>query len=148
MENEFAIRKMCSKDIDKVLEVEKCSFTIPWSKAMFRQELQNTSRLYLVAEISNAIVAYAGLWIIIDEGHIMNIAVDPSYRGLKIGKGLMQEILDIARKKQLKGLTLEVRAGNTQAISLYKSFGFEVEGRRKAYYSDNQEDALIMWRHF
>jgi ribosomal-protein-alanine N-acetyltransferase len=138
---------MDSQDIFSVLEVEKRSFTIPWSEEMFRIELQNPNCLYFVAEISNVIVGYVGLWIIVDEGHISSIAVDPSYRRLKIGRALMQNIFDIAQKKQLKGLTLEVRASNIGAIELYKSFGFKTEGRRKAYYSDNQEDALIMWHH-
>jgi ribosomal-protein-alanine N-acetyltransferase len=138
---------MDSQDIFSVLEVEKRSFTTPWSEEMFRIELQNPNCLYFVAEISNVIVGYVGLWIIVDEGHISSIAVDPSYRRLKIGRALMQNIFDIAQKKQLKGLTLEVRASNIGAIELYKSFGFKTEGRRKAYYSDNQEDALIMWHH-
>ncbi|NLK67928.1 MAG: ribosomal protein S18-alanine N-acetyltransferase [Clostridiaceae bacterium] len=147
MENKIIIRSMDSQDIFSVLEVEKRSFTIPWSEEMFRIELQNPNCLYFVAEISNVIVGYVGLWIIVDEGHISSIAVDPSYRRLKIGRALMQNIFDIAQKKQLKGLTLEVRASNIGAIELYKSFGFKTEGRRKAYYSDNQEDALIMWHH-
>lgn len=147
MENKIIIRSMDSQDIFSVLEVEKRSFTIPWSEEMFRIELQNPNCLYFVAEISNVIVGYVGLWIIVDEGHISSIAVDPSYRRLKIGRALMQNIFDIAQKKQLKGLTLEVRASNIGAIELYKSFGFKTEGRREAYYSDNQEDALIMWHH-
>lgn len=147
MENKIIIRSMDSQDIFSVLEVEKRSFTIPWSEEMFRIELQNPNCLYFVAEISNVIVGYVGLWIIVDEGHISSIAVAPSYRRLKIGRALMQNIFDIAQKKQLKGLTLEVRASNIGAIELYKSFGFKTEGRRKAYYSDNQEDALIMWHH-
>lgn len=147
MENKIIIRSMDSQDIFSVSEVEKRSFTIPWSEEMFRIELQNPNCLYFVAEISNVIVGYVGLWIIVDEGHISSIAVDPSYRRLKIGRALMQNIFDIAQKKQLKGLTLEVRASNIGAIELYKSFGFKTEGRRKAYYSDNQEDALIMWHH-
>lgn len=147
MENKIIIRSMDSQDIFSVLEVEKRSFTIPWSEEMFRIELQNPNCLYFVAEISNVIVGYVGLWIIVDEGHISSIAVDPSYRRLKLGRALMQNIFDIAQKKQLKGLTLEVRASNIGAIELYKSFGFKTEGRRKAYYSDNQEDALIMWHH-
>ena len=114
-------------------------------REMFRIELQNPI-VYTLAEISNVIVGYVGLWIIVDEGHISSITVDPSQK-VENWKALMQNIFDIAQKKQLKGLTLEVRASNIGAIELYKSFGFKTEGRRKAYYSDNQEDALIMWHH-
>lgn len=132
-------------DIDGVAAVERRSFSVPWSEKMFLEELENPNTVYYVAEISNTIVAYFGMWIIAGEAHITNIAVDPSYRRHRIGSGLMRIIMEIAREKKLTGITLEVREGNAPAITLYKQFGFRVEGRRKAYYSDNQEDALIMW---
>lgn len=147
MEHEIVIRQMRYEDIDSVLVVEKKSFTSPWSKLMFFDELQNPRAHYIVAEISNVIVAYAGLWIIMDEGHITNIAVDPSYRRKKIGTRLMEKIIEIARKSRLRGLTLEVRVSNTAAISMYKNFGFRIEGLRKNYYSDTHEDAFIMWNY-
>ncbi|NLX76192.1 MAG: ribosomal protein S18-alanine N-acetyltransferase [Clostridiaceae bacterium] len=145
MESEIVIRKMKCEDLDRVMEVEKKSFTSPWSKLMFFDELQNPRAHYFVAEISGNIVAYAGLSTIIDEGHITNIAVHPLYRRMKIGSKLMETIIEMARKSKLRGLTLEVRVGNTAAISMYKRFGFKIEGLRKNYYSDNQEDAFIMW---
>lgn len=145
MDNKFLIRKMNDKDIEDALKVENRSFSIPWSRQMFIDELKNPCAIYFVAEISEIIVAYVGMWIIMDEGHITNIAVDPLYRRSKVGSGLMKKIIETATEKQIRGLTLEVRANNTAAISMYKSFGFKVEGRRKAYYSDNGEDALIMW---
>lgn len=138
-------RKMKIEDIDGIVAVENRSFTVPWSKKMFLDELANPLTTYYVAVQDEVIVAYAGLWIIGDEAHITNIAVDPCYRGCRIASGLMDMILALAAEKRLRGITLEVRAGNIAAISLYKKFGFEVEGRRKGYYSDNQEDALIMW---
>lgn len=138
-------RKMKIEDIDGIVAVENRSFTVPWSKKMFLDELANPLTTYYVAVQDEVIVAYAGLWIIGDEAHITNIAVDPCYRGCRIASGLMDIILALAAEKRLCGITLEVRAGNIAAISLYKKFGFEVEGRRKGYYSDNQEDALIMW---
>lgn len=147
MNNQYVIRQMRCEDIDGVLAVEQKSFTTPWSKLMFLDELQNPRSHYFVAEMSDIIVAYAGLWVIIDEGHITNIAVDPSYRRMKIGTRLMEKIFEMAHNNRLRGLTLEVRASNTEAISLYKRFGFRIEGIRKNYYSDNQEDALIMWSY-
>ena len=90
-------------------------------------------------------MAYAGLWTIMDEGHITNIAVDPSYRRMGIGSRLMESVIEIAQRSKLRGLTLEVRVSNTEAISMYKRFGFKIEGLRKNYYSDTHEDAFIMW---
>lgn len=143
--NDIIYRKMETGDIDGVVAVEKRSFSIPWSEKMFLEELDNPNTVYYVAEINKTIVAYCGMWIISGEAHITNIAVDPLYRGYRIGSGLMWKIMEVAREKKLTGITLEVREGNTPAISMYKQFGFRVEGRRKGYYSDNQEDALIMW---
>ncbi len=139
------IRKMMPEDIDGISLVENRSFTIPWSRQMFVDELHNPLALYLVAICNETVVAYAGLWIITDEGHITNIAVDPSWRRQGIASELMHKILEIAEELGLTALTLEVRAGNQPAISLYQGFGFTIQGRRKAYYSDNHEDALIMW---
>jgi len=148
MESELVIRQMQYEDIDMVLDIEKKSFTSPWSRLMFFDELQNPRAHYIVAEMSGIIVAYAGLWVIMDEGHITNIAVDPSYRMLKIGSRLMEEIFELARKNRLRGLTLEVRESNAAAISMYKNFGFKIEGLRKNYYSDTHENAFIMWHYF
>ncbi|NLM11580.1 MAG: ribosomal protein S18-alanine N-acetyltransferase [Clostridiaceae bacterium] len=145
MESEIVIRQMRCEDLDSVLEVEKKSFTNPWSRLMFFDELQNPRAHYLVAEVSGIIVAYAGLWTIMDEGHITNIAVDPSYRRMGIGSRLMESVIEIAQRSKLRGLTLEVRVSNTEAISMYKRFGFKIEGLRKNYYSDTHEDAFIMW---
>ncbi len=144
-QNDVIYRRMKTDDIDSVVAVEKRSFSVPWSEKMFLEELDNPNTVYYVAEINKNIVAYCGMWIITGEAHITNIAVDPLYRGRRIGSGLMRRIMEVAREKILTGITLEVREGNTSAISMYKRFGFRVEGRRKGYYSDNQEDALIMW---
>ena len=109
---------------------------------MFFDELQNPRAHYFVAEISGNIVAYAGLSTIIDEGHITNIAVHPLYRRMKIGSKLMETIIEMARKSKLRGLTLEVRVGNTAAISMYKRFGFKLEVLIKNYNIDNQVDSF------
>lgn len=141
----IVVREMREEDVEGVLLVENRSFTIPWSRRMFLDELNNPLVLYFVATYDATVVGYAGIWIIADEGHITNIAVDPSWRRQQIATELIQKITNIADGNKLRGLTLEVRAGNTPAISLYKGFGFRVEGRRKAYYRDTQEDALVMW---
>jgi len=148
MENELTIRRMKHDDLDSVLNVEKKSFITPWSKLMFLDELENIRALYFVAEVSGIIVGYAGFWIIMDEGHITNIAVDPSFRRMKIGSRLLEKIIETARENEVRALTLEVRKSNAAAISMYEKFGFKVEGIRKNYYSDTHEDAYIMWRYF
>jgi len=148
MENELTIRRMKHDDLDSVLNVEKKSFITPWSKLMFLDELENIRARYFVAEVSGIIVGYAGFWIIMDEGHITNIAVDPSFRRMKIGSRLLEKIIETARENEVRALTLEVRKSNAAAISMYEKFGFKVEGIRKNYYSDTHEDAYIMWRYF
>ena len=146
-DNEIVIRKMQEEDIEGILIVEDRSFTIPWSKEMFFDEVDNPCAVYYVALSGENIVAYAGVWFILDEAHITNIAVDPDYRNRKIATSLLSKIIEASKEKEIKSLTLEVRDGNISAISLYKQFGFNVEGRRRGYYSDTQDDALIMWCH-
>ena len=146
MDNNIVIRKMGMEDLDGVHAVECRSFSIPWSRQAFMDELGNSCAVYFVAELHGRVIAYAGVWIILDEAHITNVAVDPDFRGRHIAKGLMIKILETANENYLTGITLEVRESNSVAICLYKQFGFQVEGRRKAYYSDNGEDALVMWR--
>jgi ribosomal-protein-alanine N-acetyltransferase len=146
-EHAIEIRQMKPEDIDGIALVEAHSFTIPWSRQMFVDELNNPLALYYVATCGDKVIAYAGLWIIAGEGHITNIAVEPFWRRQNIAARMMHKILEAAEEYELSGLTLEVRAGNQPAISLYQKFGFRTEGRRKGYYSDDQEDALIMWFH-
>lgn len=141
------VREMHEKDIDGVLRIEKLSFATPWSREAFVIEM-TTNKLakYIVAEKDGSIVGYAGLWFIIDEGHITNIAVDPQYRGQGIGALLVEELINISEKKGITNLTLEVRVSNTAAKSLYKKYGFQDCGIRPGYYADTKEDAIIMWR--
>lgn len=141
----IVIEKMKSDDIANVVEVENNSFDIPWSKESFENELKNKLAMYLVAKVEDKAVGYVGVWKIFDEGHITNVAVHPDYRGQGIGKSLISELLYLCEKEGINSLTLEVRKSNIVAQSLYKSFGFVEEGIRKGYYSDNNEDAIIMW---
>lgn len=143
--NSIIIREMQPGDIEGILKVEERSFTIPWTHNMFMEEVNNPRAVYYVALSGDVIVAYAGVWFILDEAHITNIAVDPGYRQRKIATDLLNKIFEASRARNIKGLTLEVRESNDSAILLYRKFGFTVKGRRKGYYSDTNEDALIMW---
>ncbi|MCX7773318.1 MAG: ribosomal protein S18-alanine N-acetyltransferase [Clostridia bacterium] len=145
MSADYMLRPMCREDLDGMLDVEHRSFSIPWTKGMFEDELFNPNAYYLVLKADGRIVGYGGLWKILDEGHITNVAVHPDYRRHGFGKALIQGLIDFANTNGLVALTLEVRVSNAPAIALYESFGFRSQGKRKRYYPDNHEDALIMW---
>ncbi|MFC4620583.1 ribosomal protein S18-alanine N-acetyltransferase [Camelliibacillus cellulosilyticus] len=140
------IRVMGLDDIDQLLEVEYASFAHPWKREAFENELTtNRFATYFVAEIDGKIVGYCGVWVVLDEAHITNIAVLPDYRGLKIGETLLRKVMLFAQLKRAKTMTLEVRVSNHIAQGLYRKFGFQNGGIRKRYYTDNYEDALVMW---
>lgn len=140
------IVKMEPKHIDGVMVVEHLSFTVPWSRESFTQELMtNGFAHYIVALENDVVLGYAGMWKIQDEGHITNVAVHPEFRGTHIGRQLMEKLIKLARELGVTAMTLEVRKSNYIALNLYKSLGFVEAGIRKGYYSDNREDAVIMW---
>jgi [ribosomal protein S18]-alanine N-acetyltransferase len=140
------IDDMTLDDIDAVQEVERSSFPVPWPANAFRHELtQNRNARYVVARSDNDIVGYAGLWLMVDEAHITTFAVHPDHRRRKIGERLLQRLFEIAVVMSAEWLTLEVRASNLAAQKLYEKYGFRRAGVRRRYYSDNNEDALIMW---
>ena len=145
MENNLIIRYMAKNDIDSVYKIEEDCFADPWSKDSIRKELKNDLARYLVAELNGYVVGYVGIWIVVDEGHITNVAVHSKYRGMKIGDKLIKEIVELCKKNKLVAMTLEVRVSNIIAQNLYKKYGFKMSGIRKEYYSDNKEDAIIMW---
>jgi len=132
--------------IDGVLVVDSLSFNIPWSKQSFLEEVHNELAKYVVAINDKMVVGYAGVWIIAGEGQITNVAVHPGFRGTGIAGRMLEAIIDICKAAKVTGITLEVRKSNTSAINLYKKYGFKEEGIRKKFYSDNNEDALIMWK--
>ena len=110
-------------------------------------ELQdNKMARYLVAKINHKAVAYGGMWFVLDECHITNIAVHPDYRGRKIGERIVQALIELAQKENMNKMTLEVRVSNEPARNLYKKQGFTDCGIRKGYYSDTGEDGVIMWK--
>ena len=139
-------RPMSEDDIDAVYEIESLCFSSPWSKSSFKDEIaSNICARYLVAVLNDKIVGYGGMWLIINEAHITNIAVHPLSRRKKIGSGLLKAMMHLANDELgIKKMTLEVRKSNHSAQSLYRRFGFLVAGERKKYY-DNNEDATIMW---
>lgn len=142
----FEFRYMTVADIDNVFKIEIISFTTPWSKEAFYNELtQNRFAKYMVIQHENELVGYCGVWIVVDEAHITNIAILPEYRGNKLGETLLTKVMEEARKLGAISMTLEVRVTNVVAQNLYRKLGFQNGAIRKKYYTDNQEDALVMW---
>jgi len=141
------IIEMGLEHVDEVAEIERLSFSTPWSKESLEMEvLKNKCARYIVAVKDNRVLGFAGMWLIIDEGHITNIAVHPDFRGQGIGNMLVEALIEECRRNGIHYLTLEVRRSNQVAINLYKKYGFEIYGIRKNYYQDTMEDAFIMSR--
>lgn len=142
----LVIRKMNMEDLNAVHFVERSSFTQPWPKEIFYEEMvRNKHAHYHVVELDNEIIGYAGLWIVADDAQITNIAINPAYRGNKYGEKLFYYVLQYAITIGAKQLSLEVRVSNTVAQRMYRKFGLVPGGIRKNYYTDNQEDAIVMW---
>lgn len=144
----ITIEPMQWDDLDQVLEIEAASFSSPWSRTAFEMEIggENRYAYYLVARDEDKIVGYLGAWLIVNEAHITNIAVRPTYRRRGIGELLMTEFFQKADQRKIDAVTLEVRVSNYTAQALYRKLGFKEMGIRPKYYQDNQEDALIMWK--
>ncbi len=128
----------------QMAQIEQEAFDQPWSERMFIPEVEDENAYYLVGVRGDEVICYGGFHKVLDEAHITNIAVRADSRGRGIGTLLMSELISRARMLGVKYMTLEVRDNNENAIKLYKSFGFTVEGIRKKYYN-NVHDALIMW---
>jgi len=141
----LAIEPMTHADLPAVQEIERASFTTPWPSYAYRNEL-DTNRLahYLVVRAGRTVVAYAGLWLLVDEAHVTTFAVDPAWRRQKIGERLILALLEMAIEQGAREATLEVRLSNLPARRLYEKYGFQPVGIRPRYYSDDHEDALIM----
>lgn len=144
----FEIIPMTAAHIDGVLAVEEATFSIPWTRKDFEREMtENNLAIYFVAVAEGKIVGYAGMWHVITEGHITNVAVLEEYRKQGIGDALMDHLEQVALEKEMIGITLEVRINNTAAQRLYHKHGYRAEGLRKNYYPDTHEDAVIMWKY-
>ncbi|MBR5470871.1 MAG: ribosomal protein S18-alanine N-acetyltransferase [Oscillibacter sp.] len=150
-ENRMHVRivPMTADHLDEVAELERICFSVPWSRNMLAEELDNLLSAFLVAlDDSGRVVGYAGVQVVLDEGYITNVAVRPECRRQGIAGKLLQVFLDFAKGNRLAFLTLEVRASNYDAIALYGSRGFRSVGRRKNYYEHPREDAIIMTLEF
>ncbi|MGI2329253.1 ribosomal protein S18-alanine N-acetyltransferase [Planococcus sp. YIM B11945] len=149
MNQETMFRKMTIDDIDRVFEIETLSFSLPWTKEAFYYEMEeNEHAYYVIAETQEGIVGYCGMWLVLDEAHVTNIAIHPDERGKKLGEQLMKAAMDVAKDQGAKLMTLEARVSNHVAQNLYRKLGFQNGGIRKRYYSDNYEDAIVMWVNF
>lgn len=141
----LSIAPMRLEDVSDVHRIEAASFPSPWPDYAFRQEIQ-TNRLahYLVVKAGEETVGYGGMWLMVDEAHVTTFAVLPEWRRRGVGGRLMLELMRIAQDLNARLVTLEVRLSNHAARALYGRFGFRPVGLRPRYYSDNNEDALIM----
>jgi ribosomal-protein-alanine N-acetyltransferase len=141
----FSIRKMILADLEQVVAIDQVSFSLPWPPRSFQFELtDNPASRCWVVELDNKIIAMIVSWLILDELHVATIATHPEFRRQGIGKTLLTHALKSAREEGVVRSFLEVRASNQAAIEMYKSFGFVEDGRRKEYYKDNHEDAILM----
>ncbi|MCL4270785.1 MAG: ribosomal protein S18-alanine N-acetyltransferase [Anaerolineales bacterium] len=139
------IRKMIAHDLEQVIAIDQVSFSLPWPQRSFQFELtDNLASRCWVAELDGRIVAMIVSWFIIDELHVATIATHPEFRGRGIGKKLLIHALLSAKKEGAVKSFLEVRASNVVAQSMYRTLGFVEDGRRKEYYKDNNEDAILM----
>jgi ribosomal-protein-alanine N-acetyltransferase len=144
------LRRLVLDDLGEIEEIERRSYPTPWSRSMFAGELAKPSSICLGAfeadDESGALVGYLIVSRYVDAWHVMNVAVDPDHRGRGVATMLLERLFDLTADDIRRGYTLEVRVTNRKAIELYERLGFRPRGVRRGYYTDNREDALIMWR--
>lgn len=141
----LTIEAMGLDDLAEVQAIEQASFTTPWPPHAYRSEIEsNRLATYVVVRIEGHVVAYAGMWLLVDEAHVTTFAVHPGWRRRRIGERLLLALLDLAADRHAREATLEVRLSNLAARRLYEKYGFRPVGLRPRYYSDDNEDALIM----
>jgi len=137
---------MTPADLTAVLRIEELSFTTAWPQNAFANEIRdNKLAHYFVGRVGDAVVAYGGIWVILEDSHVTTIAVHPDYRGRKLGEEMLLKLLDEAIAQGASWITLEVRESNESAQRLYRKYGFTTVSTRRGYYSDNGENALVMW---
>jgi ribosomal-protein-alanine N-acetyltransferase len=140
------IRPLGLSDLGAIDSIEQRAYRTPWSRSMFASELAKASSICLGAWEGDRLVGYVVNSRYVDAWHVMNVAVDPDLRRRGIATSLLERLFELTQDDQRRGYTLEVRVSNDQAIALYEKLGFIRQGIRRAYYTDNREDALIMWR--
>ena len=136
---------MKQTDAEEIAAIEEMTFAMPWSRNDFWKEAINDNAIYVVGVLDNKVIAYGGVWVSFEEAQVTNIAVHPDYRSQGIGTKLFSRLIEEIKKRGVTALTLEVRPSNEAALKLYEKFNLKSVGRRKGYYLDNGEDALIMW---
>jgi len=139
-----AIRGMAIEDLDEVMEIERLSFVSPWTGRLFEETLGSSVSTSVVMEKGGSVVGYVILYAVKPEAHILNIAVHPKHRGKGYGAGLINYVLNHFKLQKVTEFFLEVREGNIGAIRLYRRYGFEKIGKRKKYYTETNEDAVVM----
>jgi [ribosomal protein S18]-alanine N-acetyltransferase len=140
------MRRLRASDLDAIERIEHRSYPTPWSRSMFAGEIAKPSGICLGAFEGDELRAYLITARYVDAWHVMNIAVDPELRGRGVARGLLERLFELTAEDHARGYTLEVRVSNEVALHLYEALGFVVTGIRRGYYTDNREDALIMWR--
>lgn len=147
LNQDYLVRKMTEDDLDRVMIIEKESFALPWSRESYLSELKNNFAAYMVCDVEGEVAGYGGIWVVFEQAHITNIAIGREYRLKGLGQSLMLELEKVARQRKATHILLEVRPSNLAARTMYKNLGFEDMSVRKAYYSDNNEDAIVMTRY-
>lgn len=140
------LRPMIYEDLEQVVEIEKASMPSPWSKELFEEELKRDRARYFVGEMDGQVAGYMGYWEAPEEAHIINLAIAPRFRQKGLGFQMMEYCLSFAYNKGARLATLEVRESNEAALKLYEKMNFRTVAIRKKYYSDNQENAIVMLR--
>lgn len=147
LNQDYLVRKMTEEDLDRVMFIEQEAFALPWSRESYLSELKNNFAAYLVCDVEGEVAGYGGIWVVFEQAHITNVAIGHDYRLRGLGKSLMLELEKVARQKKATHILLEVRPSNLAARTMYKKLGFVDMSIRKAYYSDNNEDAIVMTKY-
>ena len=139
------IKEMKESDLEEVLEIEKKSFADPWSRRLFKETLSFPHSVnFVLREGTGALLGYVNFYLIGEEAHMLNLAIHPDFRKKGLATHLLNYTLDFLKRRKAANFFLEVREGNRDAIALYRKFGFQMIGRRKRYYAETNEDALVM----
>ena len=145
-EDRVEFRRLELRDLNAIEAIERASYPTPWSRSMFAGELAKPSSICLGAFEGERLVGFLIVSRYVDAWHVMNVAVEPAHRRRGIATALLDRLFELTAEDSRRGYTLEVRVSNSEAIALYERLGFQARGIRRGYYTDNREDALIMWK--